>query len=214
MNALFYGGTEERAKRASQEEPPSNGSGTSGQSGVKQDVYKRLSESEPGNVPKLPLHLQMRSDGVPYASWPPTAKAMLSQRERDAYDHEEQKRAEPTRFEQMIGQKRRGQYDFVSPEQRAQAHQQGADLFNNATNMRRQQLQSPNALAQPANSREELMGGTAPNNIRWQEVAEGLQRAVASGEMSREQAAAYLDKHLARVGMPASQNIFRHEMAG
>ena len=51
MNALFYGGTEERAKRASQEEQPSSGAGTSGQPGVKQDVYKRLSESEPGNVP-------------------------------------------------------------------------------------------------------------------------------------------------------------------
>jgi len=117
---------------------------------VREDVFMRLAESQAGPVPKLPLHLGMRASGANYRDWPEEAKAMLSQRERDAYEYEEQRSAERAArggfdISGLMGRapSNWGSQTPVGPpqEQIMQAQQQGADLFTQAAELRRRQLE-------------------------------------------------------------------------
>ena len=106
------------------------------------------------------------------------------------------------RFERMRSQQRQANSSYIPQNALTAAQQGGQNLAAQAMLVRRQQLQGG---PQPDNA-------FAPNRVA--EMQRGLQDAVESGQMTIEEAAAEMDKHLVRFGLPRSQNPFRAQQAG
>lgn len=176
-----------------------------------------------GKPRRLPLSMVMQQNGIPYENWPDAAKGALSSKERAAYEAQaradEESRA--PRFAPMVDPRQFGKPTagmnqvsppngiILNPKPRTMEVENPLNqLLMESTLRRRAQLQDA---APVPDQITELLGSNRP--IRWQEMATGLREAIASGQMTREEAAAELDKHLARQGLPYSLNIFRNKNA-